>query len=301
MSYTFRIVFSGLCAFVPDKPLASGGSPTSVIVLFRDLKSGLTLPGDLHVLPHFPMVEFNLQNRRPGSTRPLDSSVLGLCILASEDLTIGIENASSIYPNYLKVKNPVPKDPQNPTADEKESLFWLPLMENAVPGALVNPQLLGDLDPTQSLLAGRAFLTMGTLSTRLIQEGTWIFGAVGDPSTRSTEKEKYFSESLALEIGGLEDNVELSFKKFGTSKGQTLILGPNPEAPEAVVEVLIVNREFPEPATGENNPAPRNDLDFSVYYDLLVPPVPAGGRLVHLQEPAFLLRPGGCSPVAINS
>ena len=99
-------------------------------------------------------------------------------------------------------------------------------------------------------------------------------------------------------------DIELSFNSFcDASDCETLVLGPDPQNPTVDVEILIVNREFPEPSAEENVPAPDQRLDFGVYYDLLASPVPAGGRLVpqRAQGSNRFLRPGGCSPVAINS
>lgn len=132
MSYTFRVVFDGVCAYVPDKPFfvnrggywqrrsdepikgkPHSGPIRSVAVLLPDLRrpGRPKLPNDpnLHFPsfrePHFPLLRFGLDDLREGTTRRIDlvyrdisqKDEQGLLLLRREQIRFSLdaENASS--------------------------------------------------------------------------------------------------------------------------------------------------------------------------------------------------------------
>lgn len=129
MSYTFRVVFEGVCGYVPDKPFFTPyshgskkywkrqepGDIRSVAVLLPDLRRpGVSKPedSDLHLPkllePHFPLLKFHLDDLRAGTTRRVDlvcrdisqQDEAGLLFLRREQIRFHMkaENAKSF--NY---------------------------------------------------------------------------------------------------------------------------------------------------------------------------------------------------------
>src|SRR5437763_1965608 len=98
MSYTFRIVFSGLCAFVPDRSFDASPGPSSITVLLPDLLTPFRLSNKI-LTPHYPTLAYDLSQRQPGSTKaaPLvwnkeAQPDKGLCFLLGEDLKINAQS-----------------------------------------------------------------------------------------------------------------------------------------------------------------------------------------------------------------
>ena len=231
MPYTFRIVFSGLCAFVADRRFDDEKNPpTRGTVLLRDLQDGLTLSNG-QVVPHFAFVEADPSFVRSASTRTTEA--VGAIVrspLAKEDLEIVLPLGAQS--SGMVVEAAQPQDIVNPAGDDRKSLFFLPTVDQVNNQAVsVKSALLDPLPPAQPPLAGRVALTEGTLSTFRLQNGTWALAAVGTDVSQAALTGRRLADSIALEISGLTGDIELRFTPFGSATATTLILGPTPAAP----------------------------------------------------------------------
>lgn len=164
MSYTFRVVFDGVCAYVPNERFFDFDHqkkkfvsrietslkdkeqktklPRSLAVLLPDLRR----PGMPHLPsvplrfppirdPHFPLLQFRLKDLREGTTRRVDlvcrdissDDEAGILFLRREQIRFKLdaENSSS-----FSFADSVPDDPDqlkpDPNCPEQfESLWWL--------------------------------------------------------------------------------------------------------------------------------------------------------------------------------
>ncbi len=111
MPFTFRMILSGLMAVIPDRTFdTSLESADSVTILVPNLLKPRPLNnrrnGQQEILdPHFPILDFDLQNRQASSTRPVDLSTndgRGICHLETEKIEIlplpGLTPISSCSP-----------------------------------------------------------------------------------------------------------------------------------------------------------------------------------------------------------
>jgi hypothetical protein len=164
VSYTFRVVFDGVCAYVPNERFFDynsekerfisrieasmkdkGGKikpPRSLAVLLPDLRR----PGKPHVPdvqlrfpvfrdPHFPLLNFHLKDLREGTTRRVDlvcrdissDNEEGVLFLRREQIRFKLdaENASSFGFADKIPDNPCQPKPDPSCLDQLESLWWL--------------------------------------------------------------------------------------------------------------------------------------------------------------------------------
>lgn len=149
MSYTFRVIFTGVCAYVPDKPLflkevegentiwkRQPNTMEGLTVLLPDLRRpGVTpeYPNELRLPrlrePHLPLLKFRLTDLREGTTRRVDlvcrdiseREEEGLLFLRREQIrfSMAAENATSFsfagWTPYDLPKPPVIQQDGQPT------------------------------------------------------------------------------------------------------------------------------------------------------------------------------------------
>jgi len=281
MPFTFRIVFTGLCAFVPDKPFDEG--PTQVQVLLPNvLKARSVHPPEpvepkesdsLILPPHLPMLTFNMKHLRPSDGQPtffvkdrldLDER-LGMVLLLNEDLAV---QAEAPDPGALQINNE-PVDPSKPlTAAQRKSMFWLTKVDEKLVGTdrRVRSELLGPLSSDEKKIISRILLTTGLLSTNKLSEAGWQYLEIDEPIAKGNGRR--IATQLALELKS-EKPVVLSMRGFGAPQGGKIVFAP-PKDSNDDVEINIQNLE-PDIFLGvpQGQQAPHIDPDFSVYYDLL--------------------------------
>ncbi|HVF59147.1 MAG TPA: hypothetical protein VNJ70_04975 [Thermoanaerobaculia bacterium] len=164
MSYTFRVVFDGICAYVPELPFftrPAAGDPwkaqvdpiPSLAVLLPDLRRAGKASPDKPTLnlpksrdPHFPLLTFRLDDLREGTTRRVDlvcrdiseRDEQGLLFLRREQIRFEVdcENGKSFtfskwLPDTLDKQNNHPK-PASGQLRELQSLWWLPALDRIV-------------------------------------------------------------------------------------------------------------------------------------------------------------------------
>jgi hypothetical protein len=303
MPYTFRLIFSGLCAFAADRRFDDENNPpTRVTVLLRALEQGLAVGND-QIVPHFAGIEMGASFLRAASTRETQSvGPLARTSFAREDLEIILPpgTAAGLVTNSKK-----PDDMESPTGDSMKSLFFVPTIDqvNGQPVRVKNA-LLGQLGHNEPLLVGRVALTAGDLFTHKLQDGTWGLATVGtNVGVGAPQTGGRLAESVALEIGGLTGDVELRFTPFGGGAANSLIVGPPVGNPSLDVVVDLKNREIPEPPPPVLM-VPANDRDFRVYFDLADPiAAPESHVIPHLLKaklsPLDDPRLGGCTPASL--
>jgi hypothetical protein len=324
MTFTFRMRFSGLCVFVPERPFseadAHGGNVGPVAVLLRNLTVPEKLVSGAGLTdPHFPLLEFDPRNRRPTSTRDGDfsshSSIFdgrSYCFLRGEALRIlidgnGAQGAGVTTPRY---------DFHEPT-----SLTWVAEMAQVFPNdpnlvkiksAFLTQMPDGDSD-TATILA-RLDLDQGRLSTSRLSDGKVDIVQVQDRQQPANPLDGSFPRRVAiellLEIPGCEEEVviEMQRRDEGTDFGaHQLVLGPATGDPtDNVVEVQLHHREIDGFIGVPLNYLERKDkADFQVYYELSAQrPVPEAELTVRPQPPGSTPavgtdHTGRCPPTAM--
>ncbi len=266
MPYTFRMVFSGLCAFVPNR-LASDGAPASswsVLIpeLSRSRRIIRPVPEGgndrrIQIPPHFPSIVFPRrfldQSTKPTTLffrRPMEEES-GVALLDSERLLIRFPEQArqrDLKPDLRPREADLPDFAQGPW-----SLRWLIAMEEMLAGAgeVQTQDLFSGLRPQEGTLAGHILLDDGILHTHSFAEpgrnvALWRFEDPEDAGGPAQGDGRPVAYTVALEIPDAEGPVELRFEKpdaFVTRR-QSLMLAPDPEVSE--IEVTLNNREFEE-------------------------------------------------------
>jgi hypothetical protein len=172
VSYTFRVIFDGVCAYVPDKPFFKedkktcrwyrrsdevdqkdprSGPARSLAVLLPDLRRpGLPRVPDNPQLnfptfrdPHFPLLKFRLGDLRESTTRRVDLVCRdisrldeeGILFLRREQIRFNMDAENA---NAFSFADWVPKYqdqaiPRLECREEIESLWWMPDLVRIVP------------------------------------------------------------------------------------------------------------------------------------------------------------------------
>ncbi len=279
MAYTLRVLFSGLCAFVPNKPFDSLEKPTEVVVLLQNLirpeplSISTTAEDEVVVLdPHFPMLEFDLSDLHPQSPRKPDllANGKGACLLYGEELSFDLN--LPVDAEELRVPAVWPQAGQTlATSDDNESLYWLTRLDKASPGGFVNPNHI-DLDQKLSFKDGapilaRMKLTQGYLRVSKLSEHVCTF----DPQEENdTPYAQQIATELALDIKGVDGPAVIVIRGLdGTERSLTL----NPVKRASVVEVRIQNREIDDFMGVPDDLRPvRQVSDYEVFYQLVDQP-----------------------------
>lgn len=295
MSFTLKVHFEFLCAFVPDQPFdPAGPAPQSAVVLLRDLSALPEPQVAADLAPHFARLQF-FGGHGPGESfdeqDPEDSAVR-IVHLDQEEITFrpdGQDPANNSLSVNLK-----------PTAGDNRSFLWLAHMGEVAPGnQVINSSLLTDPEPGDPPhhppIAARVKLSVGDLSAgrrtlELIRLSSGIEG------------ERRIALTALLEIP-FEQSVDVRLTKFGNGAFRTLSLRPDEddaEDPESVnVYIRNSERDFLFGDVRGDGPYGGPDRDFVHYYDLAEGfsagdpiPVPVG--------PDFAGSHGTCSPVKFN-
>lgn len=290
MPYTFQVVFHGLCAFVPDRPIdafdANGNLPNpprEMTVLLRDLRNPPN-NGNGSILVHHAFVEFSERDRITSASdrevdgvfRPGQLNERRICMIRKEDVSV-FQGQQEPSQGALQVVNRRPANLQQPTAQgDEDLLFWLAKIgpDTKTPG-LAHGGLRNAVPNVAGVdLAGRIHLKTGRLRTFALSNR--VFQFQGGARKRLATK-------VALEFANVADDqtFTLSFKGFGAAARKSLVFGRRPGAGSpSVVRVDIKNREIDE----FFGVAEANDLDdgseFGIFYDLLAATVPLAQRVI---------------------
>jgi hypothetical protein len=261
-TYTFQMLFSGLCAFVPDTDIDKT-SPSQMDVLLvntdHDDKSFLKFE---HEEDHFALLKYNLGDT-PGGIVAEDRDSQGFWTLNAEHLTIEVRKHGSAAPSP-------------PRAFTLGDVTALPRIDKIFPPAkTLHPEALGN---NPSRIKARLRITQGTLKQFTIGQflNTDITvqfvppppgGVLAPPQTLATKI------ALTLELDPSEE-VVIHSKAFGINSSpadpdvRTLALNPQPAG--GAVEVSLVNLccgYFMDKRTRKSE-TPRQDTDFEFFYIL---------------------------------
>jgi hypothetical protein len=288
MAFTFRIIFSGLCAFIPDEPFGGHRPPRSMLVLLPNaLEPRLLKPpeGDnqsetekkpVILPPHFPLLLAQSKYLQ-ASQHPQDSFIkekngrLVVVPLVKEDISIWPDGREPRLGGLHLIDGHI-TDPHHPSPEEEEYLFWLTKVDDILGGGQhrIHPRLLGPLGPDEKEVVARLRLGIGRLRVHKLSKTPWQYLPLGVP-IKDPGAGKRVATELSFEFEA-EEKVKLVFRSFGSSTPLKLIFAPAPNEPNEDVEIEVRNLEpdrFLEMPAGVLNPAPEVDPDFSIYYDLL--------------------------------
>ena len=293
---TLRLSFSGLCTFVFDPPLdpfvfESGpklpdAALTEATVLLQRLTRSRLLSNQVNLQnevldQHFPLLEFNLSDYQADSTRSpnfhcspavdadgrtKNEMTRGVCLLNGEELTITGDGEALDPLRFARLKPAKPADPQV-SEEERKSLFWMATLDDAVPGAALNPTLLATSPASNQPILAKVHLTKGRLTTRELTDFAYTLATSGGTSNLN----RRVATSFELEM---EFQEKVTFNMVANRKGKTtneqLVLAPKYGD---TVQVGIVNMEIDRFIGLDPTTAPRVQADFEVYFDLLQEPI----------------------------
>jgi hypothetical protein len=286
MAFTFRILFSGISAFVPDKPFAGTTPPHEMTVLFPNaLKPSLPAqflcdPAELErriVAPHYPVLQFNLDNLQTSGDQfgffahEKNSARSGIASLLKQDIIVS-PDGRPLEEGSLRLIDGEVSDPENVTEKEEQYLRWLKKMSEVLKApATVNKRFLGPLSANENDIVTRIRFSNGRLSTAVLSPGRFEFVPINGTASLGTPQR--LATHIALEFEA-ERYVKLVFRNFGPRNGTTkLVFGPADEDPYREVVIRLENLE-PEEILGVPRPTNEADTliidpDFAIYYRLV--------------------------------
>ncbi|HEX4953704.1 MAG TPA: hypothetical protein VF017_09965 [Thermoanaerobaculia bacterium] len=283
MSYTFRVVFEGVCAYVPEYPFFVKNGQClkpqdkkirSLTVLLPDLRRpGITLGSDAKNVslpklrePHFPLMQFRLGDLREGTTRRVDlvcrdiseRDETGILSLRREQIRFHLdaENAATFSFASALPRNPKADDPKKPTLadlEELESLYWLPALDQIAKNNKAAQRVREDFMPSyrgpfpEGLIA-RVECSGGRLRThefnRLVNGEVAVWNFAPPADPSHFEWNRGIGNSLALEFFDVRGDVRIEIKRLANEVVERqVVLGFAPGASRPVLEVKISNRE----------------------------------------------------------
>jgi hypothetical protein len=271
MSYTLRVLFSGLCAFVPERSFSTG-DPGAVTVLLPNALKPIQLKNKVKkedenddgvdiLNSHFPLVSFDLADLHPQSSRKPDlrreDSGRGACLLLGEELSFAMR-VSEFQNNALTV--PQALEGQN----SEDSLASMARLDDATPGLFVKRELL-DLSKfkTLDLVIARTHLARGSLRVSKKSDKECTFSPPVDGQDSIPQK---IATELALDLEGVEGNVSILTRGLGGERSITLSPVRRPD----LLEIRIQNIELDD-FLGIPGGLRNGDevSDFEIYYQLM--------------------------------
>lgn len=256
-----RIKFTGLCAFVPNKPLEQ--APNKMCVVLVDATDKPTNPvralDGTPLRRHRAYVLFNLKNYAGFTGKPTGEAK-GVWYLQNQRVSLDLIGGQTFDTNYLKsaddkhdinVIDPV----------EEENFAWVAGMTKMAAKFPAMDPLAVTTTPPQSVLA-QILLTKGSLRVNRPERQVWCFPKVlsGDVIRRPIAHE------AILELTGL---TQLILQADALPGGASDSLELKPPVPGQRVEITVANLCEDNPLLWPKPPAPKDDDDFKWYYQLL--------------------------------
>jgi len=303
MSFNFRVIFSGLCAFVPDRPIAPVGpldeKPTSMRVVMVDARTRTKAVDGGVLEPHFPIAVIsttNLKGRNgilPGTRLEwrLDRKELKFVIQDGTpkgfDLVQGALRGAPA-PGSIPDPGALPAD----TPLAPHDFAWGAHMQEAAPNfARIDPRCFQDAG-SMGLVAARVVIDRGELANRAFDpEMTprYFFDKTlsgGDLAPRP------FANTTSLEIKAVSGVQLVARDLDGLQSPEKLTLAG---ADNEWVEITVSNMDdgrLPE-RLPDPDLLPTEDADFRWFYSLCANRDQLAGvlngRLLPVPEPV----PGG--------
>lgn len=264
MSFNACVMFTGLCAFVPNK----GGTGMTCLLVNARLGRGLV---DNPEHAHTPLVEFDVRNIEPpeeNMTLPMIEVVdgtRGVWILDQDDLTllpVGGKNMFE-FPDSDATG-------EIPTEADKHLMAWVPHMGRVSRGAgPVREDLLGgDSLELRKRVAARVRIANGKMRTSKHTELdtylSWNFRVDEDSPIYRTQ---VLGEIVELKLGGL-DEIRLEAKRYN-ERTPTRQLRLKNKTGQTRLTLSFKNIELEQvSADHAKAPYPESFEDFVYFYDL---------------------------------
>lgn len=281
MSYRFQMRFAGLCAFVPEKDLGDRVNRVDVLVVNPDGGPEGLLSRKLR--RHTPMMRFDLTNL-PGMNGSAGNLKLakGTLELDSMDLTLhlrpqGAKDDSHDVPLRRGVQIAVKtrRDSAKPLQDTEEvkDFTWIACIEDVLPGAEVNRDLLRDFSKEvvpENILAARIRLHEGTLRTDRVADYRGDFVVFQFVPSSAVRQALGYWAALDVDVpDGLD--IVIRLQPFGRSEVEELVLRPNGEQ-EVLVDISNLCCGNYIELQEDDGEVPDADVDFEAYYLLCKDP-----------------------------
>ncbi|HWM89777.1 MAG TPA: hypothetical protein VN493_03345 [Thermoanaerobaculia bacterium] len=324
MPFDFRVIFSGICAFVPD-PDGSfddpGKRPTqgfqSVTVVLPDMRRAKAVGDGNARDSHLARLELKSGQGwvSAGRVPDLIAPKIGRDVytLAKEQISFrfGQKNPGQVTPgkieilNFPEVPNPAPEEPK-PGRNEENYFWWVPKMERVVAGS--DKIRVDLLDPRSEDVSGWVRLTQGLLSTHKLSGKVLVFKPLGGQDNGQGLRQR-IARSIAVDVMDV-DSVEIVFEK---SDGVRTSLSLSDASGR--VDIEIKNRELDHllgvPIVIPDSKPPQPDIDFSTFNDLTSVQIPVAVVPHELPQPQANAAPalaefeglsigGVCPPAAFS-
>lgn len=294
MPFALEIIFTGLLAFVPVDTTGDT-RPDMAWVLFLDaLVPEPPMDRDGKVFDsHHPAIRIFEESLDPSGRQPRSwigtgSGKFGVVVFDQEDLTLSLSGGPTAFEvvSGKRVKDlqgrlrPLPccstltgspclsgtpskkkcVNEMVPATEQMRDFDWVPSFEEIMPGAKIDPDLLGMDLSKLGRLAARFKIEKGVLETALLDRASELtparerYLAVDlvkfDPTpSGSLWRPRAVARQLVLRIGGLTGEVYLKSKRLGGASPEfkDLILKPVAGCPSpCVVRVRLFNSMLPE-------------------------------------------------------
>jgi hypothetical protein len=278
MTYLFRLVLSGPCAYVPNTVVNSGNPATSWSAVMPQLSIG-AMVGDVSIVPHYTVIQYptalfdadfkpDLVFQRQGEPE------VALVVLSRERIRILTAESPAYTTNYCGLSDSDLAAGGVP--GNSKCLDWIPRMERLVTGA----GTLGrtDIDLFDSLtgfpgssVAAHTLLDHGTLiadslvpkdfSPPITVPPIWGFRIPPSSQDKALQSVAY---TVALELDGLASPVQIAIESATGTRNLKLRFGTT----TSPVEIEVKNREFDEimKFAAGNITAGDIDYDFKILY-----------------------------------
>lgn len=253
-----QILFSGPCAYVPNR-IVTDPQPAapSWSAIFPDVTRGLSV-GGAELMPHYTVLQFftdlfhfddeivDLRFRKKGGRE------FALVLLSGHQIRIETGESTPFRPVLEPLDEQTLATGRPATQQQRDSLAWLPFLEDLFPGAGV----LGNDDndyfdgafPVEGNLGAHVLLEQGELVTHSLtpdlappnqQPSIWDFRV---PPEGPVLRRQAVAHTVALRIDPLTPPLSIRLTKGGTSRLISLREGVE----ESPLTIEIKNREMDE-------------------------------------------------------
>jgi hypothetical protein len=312
MPFKFRILFSGICAFVPgqdgsfDQPEHRSGFFKSVTVVLPNMRRAKAVEGGNARDSHLARLELDRRQNWTGDRDPdLIAPKIGKDVYTLDRERVSFRFTGAATPQGIEILNFDSVPPPNPTqpvpgTPEERFFWWVPKMGRVVPQSeRIRGRFLQDADE----IIGWVELTQGLFATEPpVSPNVMDFRPINGSSVALRQK---IARRIAVEVSEVE-TVEIVFHQEGGGDRTRSLT----EA-QGTVDIEVMNRELdhllgdpigaPVPANGQP------DVDFTTYFEMasgrqpaaVVPhePIPQSGVGV---APISLRIGGVCPPAAFS-
>jgi hypothetical protein len=276
-----RITFSGLCLFDFDRPLKGAVKPTKAQVLLQRLTRAKPLSrvvnGQTEVLDqHFPLLEFNLADWSPESTRRADFHHLpdasgrmtkGVCLLNGEDLTIHPDGNPEPANPALQLSRSEPLNSVNPQRrKDLQTLWWMATLDEVFPKNPLDQRIRDTAPASNQAILSRITLSQGYLKTEELTNSPCTIVGPGPSSFN-----RRVGTSFALEVGCRETvEIRMTAIRNGRTTTSKLVLASKDGAD---MGIGIANMEIDRYIGMDPADGPSSQGDFEVFTNLLESPI----------------------------